>query len=270
MRAAATTRSAPACARVLDVVPLSPAGPVHRLTELGGTLTLGRGSASTPVDVVLADAPVLSRVAFELHLAEDGVRVVCRQRRGGVVEVLGEGGHVAQTLVQGQQLLSPLPSFRVRVRADRVVVEVRVDQSPPRPGLATLTLEACTVEPWSADSLFAFVAGSEWRRVVALACARTTYPRGTAAGPAGAGDAPARAHVPTFTWLRSACERLRGEPVSQRWLSDRLDEALDAFGEPRDGTDKLSRLVPMMLRARVLADDVLLRLARQLEGAGDG
>lgn len=258
--------SGDARARWLDVVPLSPPGPPHRLTEVGGVLTLGRGSSSTPVDVVLADAPVLSRVALELHLAPDGVRLVSRQRRGGVVEVLGDGGHVAQTLVQGQQLLSPVPSFRVRVRVDQVVLELRVDQSPLPPAAATVAPEARTVEPWSSDCVTAFVPGSEWRRVLAVACARTTYPRGTAHGPAGAGEGPSRAHVPTFTWLRAACERLRGEPVSQRWLSDRLDEALDAFGEPRDGTDKLSRLVPLMLRARVLGDAVLLRVAEQLEG----
>ncbi|MBK7625560.1 MAG: hypothetical protein IPJ14_23620 [Kineosporiaceae bacterium] len=106
----------------------------------------------------------------------------------------------------------------------------------------------------------------DWRRVLALACAMTVYPRGvgTVVDLPAAQEVEASAHewdaqVPAFKQVLTVCGNLFGGKRSGKWLSDRLDKALAAFGEPADHRDKLVRLVPLVLRTGLIDDATIAR-----------
>jgi hypothetical protein len=247
----------------------------------------GRGSPGRPVDVVLAELATLSRVAVELTLHQDAVWVRAYQRRGGVVEVLLPGGHLLTSLREGNQVPVGEVVFRVRIRVDRGVFDLHVVQNAlPQAPFETGTT-ASTSNPWRPAVLLNNVPDQDWRRVLALACAMTVYPGGVvghAGTPVARQDVPAAAieprpvlvapgpvhgwdaQVPAFKQLLSVCGRMFGGKPSPKWLSDRLDKALAAFGEPADNRDKLARLVPLVLRIGLIDDAIMFALAHQIDG----
>ncbi|MBK6873309.1 MAG: hypothetical protein IPG94_18595 [Kineosporiaceae bacterium] len=248
------------------------AGQPQRL-QLGRGLTFGRGGARHPVDVTLSDLETLSRRAVEITLHPDAVWVHAHQRRGGVVEVLLPGGHLLASLRQGNEIPVHEVVFRVRIRVDRGVFDLHVVQNViPQNPIVTGSTQS-THDAWRPAVLLTEVPGEDWRRVLALACAMTVYPRGvgTVVDLPAAQEVEASAHewdaqVPAFKQVLTVCGNLFGGKRSGKWLSDRLDKALAAFGEPADHRDKLVRLVPLVLRTGLIDDATMLALAHQIDG----
>jgi hypothetical protein len=249
--------------------------------ELDRGAMFGRGGCERPVDVVLADLNTLSRVAVELTLSMDAVWVRAHQRHGGVVEVLLPGGHLLTCLREGNETPVGEVVFRVRVRVDRGVFDLHVVQNALPQPTSEPGATASTHSPWRPAVLLSAVPGEDWRRVLALVCAMTVYPDGVVRqadtpavhqdmpGTAKAVSAPEHgwdAQVPAFKQVLTMCGYLFGGKPSGKWLSDRLDKALAAFGEPSDNRDKLVRLVPLVLRIGLIDEATMLALAHQVQG----
>lgn len=247
------------------IVRLRAGGPETSIPLTPGTsMSFGRGGGP-PVDVVL-DHPGLSRRAGYIGLLDDGRISVSSYQTGGVIEVRRSNGVTANRLAKGEAcVMAPAPYTIevVALKGSPVKLEVRFDPDDLAPGArGHRTSTAGTLVPvgpdftepaMRRDLVLEPPVGQEWQTVLALACVLARR------APRADGWA-----APSTKQLASAVGGWFGLSVSDKWLSDRLDAALDQLHLPRDGTDKLPRLVARALAGDLLSERLLDEVERRL------
>jgi hypothetical protein len=237
---------------VIVVTHASPGGDEVEVTlRPGETISFGRGGG-LDVDLEL-DYPGLSRRAGFIGLFSDGRVSITSYQTGGALEVRRANGMTANRLATGEACVVAPASYTVEVvgtKGPPLLLELRGGDSVPGPrrsGGPVLTEPAM-----QRQAVLGPARGQEWQTVLALGCVlarRSARSDGWAA--------------PSTKQLAAAAAAWFGFVISDKWLSDRLDAALDQLHLPRDGTDKLPRLVSRALAGGLVSDDLLDEVERR-------
>jgi hypothetical protein len=227
--------------------------------EPGDSISFGRGGGP-PIDLVL-DYPGLSRRAGFIGLFTDGRISISSFQTGGAMEVRRANGVTANRLAMGEACVVAPASYTVEVvgmQGPPLTLELRHEVAPitggqPPAGPAVGAPADATQPIVQSRAVLTPAAGREWQTVLALACVL------------------ARRSPRSDGWAAPSTKQLAGVvgvwfsiSVSDKWLSDRLDTALDHLNLPRDGTDKLPRLVARALAGGLLPDALLAEVDRRL------
>ncbi len=222
---------------------------------VGGCVRYARGE-DRPVDLRLPSHGNLSRVAGTLVNGGSSVRVIASQlpATGHTVVVL-PGGHIAARLTDGNEYVLADPVFQVQVRLTvtggrTFTLDVRrLGVGAALSGRSDGRTTHVEQPLWDPATILRAEERS-WQTVVAVAC-HLTLVQGEA--------------LKAATLLRY-CQRLHpNRRLSERWLSDRLDEALTTLQLDRNGTDKIPRIVAVTLGARLIDDATLAEVGRRVE-----